>query len=156
MNATMSSREKTDIYGARRARVAEALRARGIAAARFEDFEGMRDPSVRYLCGHPGDAFLIIGADGSSALVAWDRNMADKMASVDRIFSYTDFGRRSADAMCAVLRELGVKRGDKVGMPAATPYPKFVDHVGVLEDWALVCEAGGIDDMVLGMRAVKD
>ena len=156
MNATMTNQEKLDIYKTRRAKVAEALRARGIAAARFEDFEGMRDTSVRYLCGHPGDAFLIVGADGSSALVAWDRNMADRMASVDKIFSYTDFGRRSADAMGAVLAELGVKRGEKVEMPAATPYPKFVDHVGALEDWDLVCEAGGIDETVQGMRAVKD
>ena len=144
------------MYRERREKVAKALRERGIAAARFEDFEYMRSPSVRYLCGHPGDAFLIIGADASSALVAWDRNMADKMASVDAIYSYTDFARRSESAMRFVLTELSIAAGQKVELPAATPYPTFVDHVGALDEWDLVCERGGIDAMVLEMRAVKD
>jgi Xaa-Pro dipeptidase len=148
--------EMKDMYSKRRKEVAQALKDRGIAAARFEDFEHMRSPSVRYLCGHPGDAFLVIGADASSALVAWDRNMADKMASVDRIFSYTDFGRRSQAAMRAVLAELGILAGQKVEMPSATPYPSFVDHVCALDEWDLVCEKDGIDAIVLEMRAVKD
>ncbi|MFA5851976.1 MAG: Xaa-Pro peptidase family protein [Spirochaetales bacterium] len=144
------------IYRKRREKVAKALKERGIAAARFEDFEYMRSPAVRYLCGHPGDAFLIIGADASSALVAWDRNMADRMAKVDKIYSYTDFARRSESAMRFVLTELGIAAGQKVELPAATPYPSFVDHVGALDEWDLVCERGGIDSMVQEMRAVKD
>ena len=145
-----------DIYRRRRDKVAQALRDRGIAAARFEDFEHMRSPSVRYLCGHPGDAFLIIGSEGSSALVAWDRNMADKMASVDRIFSFTDFGRRSESAMRSVLGELGVQTGQKIELPLATPYPSFVDHVGALDEWDFVCEKDGIDATVQEMRSIKD
>jgi len=145
-----------DIYRGRREEVARILRSRGIAAARFEDFEHMRSPSVRYLCGHPGDAFLVIGADASSALVAWDRSMAERMAKVDRIFSYTDFGRKSESAMRFVLGELAIPAGQKVEMPAATPYPSYVDHVGGLEEWDLVCEKGGIDAALLEMRAVKD
>lgn len=145
-----------DMYRRRREKVAQALKNRGIAAARFEDFEHMRSPSVRYLCGHPGDAFLLVGADASSALVAWDRNMADKMASVDKIFSYTDFGRKSESAMRFVLAELGVPAGHKVELPSATPYPTFVDHVGALAEWDLVCEKGGIDATVRDLRAIKD
>lgn len=152
----MTNNSMSAIYSKRREKVAESLKERGIAAARFEDFEYMRSPSVRYLCGHPGDAFLIIGADASSALVAWDRNMADRMASVDKIFSYTDFGRRSESAMRFILAELGIAAGQKVELPAATPYPSFVDHVGALDDWDLICERGGIDATVLDMRAVKD
>lgn len=146
----------SEIYRARREKVAESLRERGIAAARFEDFETMRSPSVRYLCGHPGDAFLVIGADASSVLVAWDRNMADRMASVDKIFSYTDFGRRSVSAMRFVLSELGIAAGQRVELPAATSYPSFVDHVGALDEWDLVCEREGIDARVEEMRAIKD
>jgi len=145
-----------DIYRARREKVAKALKERGIAAARFEDFEHMRSPSVRYLCGHPGDAFLIVTAEASSALVAWDRNMADRMASVDKIYAYTDFGRNSAEAMRFVLGELGIPAGQKLELSAATPYPAFVDYVGALDEWDLVCESGGIDGTVLEMRSLKD
>lgn len=145
-----------DIYLARRQKVAKALKERGIAAARFEDFEHMRCPSVRYLCGQPGDAFLIVTAEASSALVAWDRNMADRMASVDKIYSYTDFSRNSAEAMRFVLGELGIPAGQKLELSAATPYPAFVDYVEALDEWDLVCEAGGIDATLLEMRSMKD
>ncbi len=145
-----------DIFRQRREKVAQALKSRGIAAARFEDFEHIRSPAVRYLCGQPDDAFLVIGADGASALVAWDRNMAEKMAHVDKIFAYTDFGRRSASAMRFVLAELGVPAGQKVELPAATSYPSFVDHVGALDEWDLLCEEGGIDSTLSEMRSVKD
>lgn len=145
-----------DIYRARREKVATALKERGIAAARFEDFENMRSPALRYLCGHPGDAFLIVGADASASLVAWDRNMAEKMASVEAIYAYTDFGRQSETAMRAVLGAMAVPAGAKVELPAATPYPSFVDLVGALEDWDFVCEKNGIDAAVLDMRAIKD
>ncbi|HEY9053597.1 MAG TPA: Xaa-Pro peptidase family protein [Rectinemataceae bacterium] len=143
-------------YRARREKVAAALKARGIAAARFDDFEHMRSPSLRYLCGHPGDAFLIITSEASSALVAWDRIMADRMASVDKIFPYTDFGRNSAEATRFVLSELGIPAGRRLELPEATPYPTFIAHAQALDDWDLVCERGGIDATVLEMRSLKD
>ena len=116
----------------------------------------MRSPSVRYLCGHPGDAFLMISADASAVLVPWDLNMAEKMASVDKILSYTSFGRKSETAMRAALTELGVPAGQKVELPAATPYPVYIDHVAALDEWDLVCESDGIDAALLAMRALKD
>ncbi len=148
--------DNSETYKARRAAVAAGLVERGIAAARFEDFEGMRSPSVRYLCGHPGDAFLLIGADGRSILVAWDVNMAAAHASVDEVLAYTSFGRRSAPAMQTALERIGVAPGSRVELPCATSYPSFVDHVAALDGFDLVCETGGIDDFVLRMRADKD
>lgn len=143
-------------YRARRAELAADLARRGVAAARFEDFEHMRSPSVRYLCGHPGDAFLIVGADGRSALVAWDVNMAALHAHADVVLAYTDFGRRSGPAMRAALEAIGVPAGSRVEMPRATPYPSFVDHVEALEDFDLLCLNDGADKTLLAMRARKD
>jgi Xaa-Pro dipeptidase len=145
-----------EIYRQRRDKLAAAMRTQGIAAARFEDFESMRSPSLRYLCGHPGDAFLVIDSSGNSVLVAWDRAMADKMAFADKVFSYTDFGRRSETALRRVLEELGVPKGARVELPSATPYPRYVDHVGALDEWDLVCRSGGMDEFVLSMRSIKD
>jgi len=144
------------VYRSRRERVAKFISSRGIAAVRFEDFESGRNPSVRYLSGHPSDAFLVIAADGSSVLVPWDENMAHKLASVDAIVPYTSFGRSSEAAMKAVLEQLGIPKGSKVEFPEMTPYPSYIDHVEALEDWDLVCEHGGSDTEVLSMRAVKD
>ncbi|MDX9826643.1 MAG: Xaa-Pro peptidase family protein [Spirochaetia bacterium] len=145
-----------DVYRQRRDKLAAVMRQQGIAAARFEDFEHMRSPSLRYLCGHPGDAFLVVDAGGTSILVAWDRVMADKMAYVDRVFSYTDFGRNSEIALRRVLEELGIPRGANVELPSATAYPRYVDHVAALDEWDLLCRNGGMDDVVVSMRSVKD
>jgi Xaa-Pro dipeptidase len=144
------------MYAKRREKVAAFLRDKGVAAARFEDFEHLRSPSLRYLSGHPGDAFLVISADSGSVLVAWDLNMAEKMASVETILPYTSFGRSSVAALRAALEILGVKPGSRVEMPAFTPYPSFVDHVGALDEWDLLCTDEGADSFVQSSRAVKD
>ncbi|MCE5256156.1 MAG: Xaa-Pro peptidase family protein [Spirochaetaceae bacterium] len=144
------------VYRSRRERVAEFIKSKGIAAVRFEDFEEARSPSVRYLCGHPGDAFLVIGADASSVLVPWDENMANKMASVDKILPYTSFGRRSESAMRSVLEIMNVPKGARVEFPESMSYPSYIEHVAALDDWDLVCEKGGTDTEVLAMRSVKD
>ncbi len=144
------------VFKERRLRLATALKSQGIAAARFDDFEHARSPSIRYLCGHPGDAFLLIDALGNSVLVAWDRVMADKMAVADKVFSYTDFGRRPEVALRHVLEELGIPKGAKIELPSATPYPGYVDHVAALEEWDLICRNDGMDEVVLSMRSVKD
>lgn len=145
-----------DVYRRRRDTLAAAMRKQGIAAVRFEDFENMRSPSLRYLCGHPGDAFLVIDSSGASILVAWDRTMADKMAFVDKVFSYTDSGRRSETALRRVLEELGIPRGGRIELPSATSYPRYVDHVAALDEWDLVCRSGGMDEILLSMRSIKD
>ncbi|HRZ88236.1 MAG TPA: aminopeptidase P family protein, partial [Spirochaetia bacterium] len=59
-------------FAARRGRIAEWLKERGIAAAVFEDREGRRDPTVRYLSGQPGDSLLLVTAAGRGVLVSWD------------------------------------------------------------------------------------
>ncbi len=143
------------VFSERRQKAAAFLRERGLAAARIDDFERQRNPSLRYLTGHPGDAFLVLSASGECILVPWDFTMAQRMASADGILPYTSFGRSSTAAFRAVLDLLGVVPGGRVGMSSSTSYPSFVDHVGVLEEWDIVCEAEGLDSIAERMRAVK-
>ncbi|HRY73214.1 MAG TPA: Xaa-Pro peptidase family protein [Spirochaetia bacterium] len=143
-------------YAARRAAVAARLKEEGIAACLFEDTEGRRDPSIRYLSGQPGDALLVVSAEGSSILVAWDVNMARLYGRVDEILAYGDFQRRPAAALGGCLERLGVPKGSRVELPAVTPYPKFVGYVEALPDFDLVSRESGIGDYVLGLRAAKD
>ncbi len=143
-------------YAERRAKVSARLRETGVGALLIEDTEGRRNPSVRYLCGQPGDALLVISASGSSVLIAWDVNMARSMASIDDILAYTDFQRLPAKALEGALARLEVAPGAQVELPSVTPYPSYVDFVEALPDYDLLCKAGGMDGFILDMRAVKD
>ena len=143
-------------YAARCAKVAAKLREDGLAACMFRDSEGALDTSVRYLTGQPGDAILVVSAEGRRVLAAWDINMAKSMAVADEILPYTDFKRMPTEALAGILARLGVPKGSRVELPATTSYPLYADYVEALADYDLVCRDGGMADYVLGMRAVKD
>jgi Xaa-Pro dipeptidase len=151
----MSGAAKID-RGARRARVASRLVADGIGAALFEDAEGRRDLAVRYLTGQPGDALLVIAADGRSVLVAWDVNLARLLASADETLAYADFARLPLRALSEVLARLGVPEGSRVELPSTFAYPRYVDFVEGLPAFDLVCRNEGIDDEVRASRSIKD
>jgi Xaa-Pro dipeptidase len=141
---------------ARRQKAAARLRADGIAAALFEDAEGRRDQALRYLSGQPGDALLILAADGRSILIAWDLNLARLMSDADEILAYTDFSRLPMRALGSALERLGLSAGSKVELPSGFAYPRYVDFVEGLPDYDLICRADGIDETVRGLRSVKD
>jgi len=143
-------------YAARRAKISAKLREEGLGACLFQDTEGRRDPSLRYLSGQPTDALLVVTAEGGSVLVAWDINMARAMAQVDEALPYSDFKRLPTEALAAVLPRLGVKKGARVELPANTPYPLYLKYVETLEDYDPLCREEGIDEFALGLRAVKD
>jgi Xaa-Pro dipeptidase len=140
----------------RLARVAERLGAEGIAAALFEDAEGMRDRAIRYLSGQPGDALLVVSAEGRSILVAWDLNLARLFANASEILSYADFERLPVRAVAGILSRLGVPALSKIELPSTFAYPRYVDFVEGLPDYDLLCRAEGMDGFVRGLRAIKD
>jgi prolyl-tRNA editing enzyme YbaK/EbsC (Cys-tRNA(Pro) deacylase) len=59
-------------------------------------------------------------------------------------------------ALRRVLEELGIPRGGRIELPSATSYPRYVDHVAALDEWDLVCRSGGMDEILLSMRSIKD
>jgi len=143
-------------YERRRHALAAKIADQNVAMAMFEDTEGRRDPSIRYFCGHPGDALLFIAADGRSLLVPWDVNMAASMASVDAVAAYTDFSRSPFAAMAGALERLGVPGGSVVDLPSVTPYPMYVDYVEACPDHDFRCSDDGSAKLAAEMRAVKD
>ncbi|MFH2114902.1 MAG: Xaa-Pro peptidase family protein, partial [Spirochaetota bacterium] len=143
-------------YGKRRYSLAGNLAERGLAMAMFEDTEGRRDPSIRYFCGHPGDALLFIASDGRSMLVPWDMNMASAMASIEQILAYTDFDRTPYKAMEGALARLGIKDGGRIDLPSVTPYPMYIAYVETCPDHDFECSDDGSARTAAAMRAVKD
>lgn len=141
---------------ARRDRVAAKLRDEGLAAALFEDAEGRRDLSLRYLTGQPGDAILLIAADGRSILVAWDVNMARLRGEADEILAYADFERQPTRALAGMLSRLNVPAGSRIELPSTTAYPRYVNFVEAIPDYDFSCREGGMDEFVRSVRSVKD
>ena len=152
MNAggTMNAYEK------RRRTLADSLAKKGQALAMFEDTEGRRDPSIRYFCGHPGDALLFIASDGRSLLVPWDTNMATAMASIEKTTAYTDFDRSPYKAMAGAIASLGIKAGSRIDLPTVTPYPMYINYVEACPDHDFDCSDDGSARTAAAMRAVKD
>jgi len=143
-------------YSRRRAALAAELVRSDLAAAMVSDFEHGRDSSLRYLSGQPSDAMLVMDSRGTSVLIAWDVNMANRMGDADHILAYTDFGRQAGGALRAALELLGVPQGSQIAIPAATSYPDYIELVQSLEEYDLVCEKNGVDMFIKEMRARKD
>lgn len=143
-------------FAARRGRMAEWLKERGIAAAVFEDREGRRDPTVRYLSGQPGDSLLLVTAAGRGVLVSWDVNMAKKLAEADEILAYGDFERRPVRAVLGVLAREGIRPGSQVELPSTLAYPEYIRYAEEGADFDFLCREDGADEYARGLRAVKD
>jgi len=127
-------------YSRRRSALAAELMRKGLSAVIVSDFENGRDSSLRYLCGQPSDALLVVNKNATSVLIAWDVNMAHRMGDSNHILPFTDFGRQSAQALKAALDLLGLEKGSKIALPASTPYPEYIELVQSLDAFDLICE----------------
>lgn len=140
-------------YRSRLQAVLSYLEGQELDAVLLIDLEGQRDRSVRYLCGNPRDALLIVTAAGRSVLVPWDVPLAERTASVDRIAPFTDYGRSLTAAARTLLAAEGCAR---VEVSGKLSYPQVGLLRQELAGCSVVCRQGGIDAHVLGLRQRKD
>ncbi|GHV96251.1 hypothetical protein AGMMS50293_25710 [Spirochaetia bacterium] len=127
-----------------------------IALIMFEDCEERRDQSVRWLSGHPGDALLFISLDRKTLLVPWDLNLAKIYARADLIIPYSDFDRLPVKAIQGAAKKFGIPVGSKIEIPPVTPYPVFLNYVGELTDFDILCHERSAALKVKKFRAIKD
>lgn len=127
-----------------------------ISLAVFEDTEGRRDRTIRYLTGQPGDALLLLSLDRHTVLVPWDINLAKAYAEADMLIPYSEFDRLPCNAIEAVTEMLGIPPGSKIEIPPVTPYPLFLNYVGELTDFDILCRERGLAAEARKIRAVKD
>ncbi|MDR0585091.1 MAG: Xaa-Pro peptidase family protein [Treponema sp.] len=127
-----------------------------ITLAVFEDTEGRRDRTIRHLTGQPGDALLLLSLDRKTVLVPWDINMAKVYAHADMIIPYSEFERLPCKAIAVVAEMLGIPAGSKIEIPPVTPYPLFLNYVGKLTDFDILCRERGLSAEARKIRAVKD
>jgi Xaa-Pro dipeptidase len=142
----------------RRQRLRAFLAEQGLFAAVLGDWENERTANVRYLSGHPSDAFLFLFSSGRSVLVPWDVNLAGRTADVDEVIPYADFKRNAVDTVLQVLKAGGLERAKlpKVEFSARSSHLRVLELRESLKGAEVVVRAGGIDGEIARMRAVKD
>ncbi|MCL2176212.1 MAG: Xaa-Pro peptidase family protein, partial [Treponema sp.] len=146
------------MYKKRLEKVWDWMIEEGIALAMLEDSETNRDQNIRWLTGQPGDAVLFLTADRNILLAAWDVNLAKIYASKSPaiIVPYNDFERKPLTALVVMAKTLGIPMGSRIEIPSVTSYPTFLNYVGELTDYDILCRENGLASEIKKMRAVKD
>jgi Xaa-Pro dipeptidase len=128
-----------------------------IAAVVFQDSEAKRDPAIRYFTGHPGDALLILAANGESVLLPWDEPLAQKKAQVGTVIPYTDYKLQMLQAIKPVLQKIGIPSDTRIDVAPATPHPFFLQAVESWAPYIVRCrDTDGAHQAAVEMRSVKD
>lgn len=157
MNETQENNENlSKIYKNRRRKLALQMKNQGVAAILFEDKDGCRDPAVRYYTGHPNDALFILFSDETSFLVAWDENLAKKMANVGKIIPYSRYENSHIRAVKAIANYAKIEGKQTFELPEVTSYPDFLQYVDALSGWDVRCRKQSLHNFAEMQRAVKD
>jgi Xaa-Pro dipeptidase len=143
-------------YQARLEKIWDWMSQEGIALVMFEDTEGRRDASVRWLTGHPSDALLFLSVDRKSLLVPWDMILAKAYSRASFIIPYNNFDRISKKAIRGAVEKLKITPGSKIEIPPVTSYPAFLDFVGDLSDFDIICRNESTAAHTLALRTIKD
>ena len=143
-------------YNNRLDKIYDWMAREGIALVMLQDYKPVKNPAVRWLTGHPEDAFLFLSVERRSLLVPWDINMAKFMAQADEIVPYGDFDRQAVKALGGALKHMKIPKNSRVEIPGATSYPMFLKYVEGIQDYDIICREGGLKAELEKYRAVKD
>jgi len=146
------------VLAARFTKIWDWMAQEGVTLLMLEDTESRRDQNIRWLTGLPSDALLFLSLDRRAVLAAWDLNLAKFYASQAPVMlaSYNDFDRQPCKAITAVAQNLGIPAGSKIEIPSVTPYPAFLDYVGELTNFDILCRENGAAAELRKFRSVKD
>jgi Xaa-Pro dipeptidase len=146
------------IHTARLEKIYDWMAQEGIALLMLEDTETRRDQNIRWLTGLPGDALLFLSVERMAILAAWDVNLARLYAAQSPVMvaSYNDFDRKPVKAVSIIAEKFSLPAGAKIEIPPVTPYPAFLDFVGNLTEYDILCRENGAAAEIIKMRAVKD
>ena len=122
----------------------------------MDDFENVRNISVRWLTGHPMDALLVVFASGKTVLVPWDVNTANERSVVGQIIPYATYKRSFRDAVTGVLRENGTAADHRVEFPGRTSHLRWKELQEDLPGVQIVLRPDGFESFIGKARVVKD
>ena len=148
--------EPKKFYEDRIIKLADYLFEHDFGAAVFIDNEEHRDPSIRYLTGHPSDAVLVVFSDGYDVLVPWDEILAKKISFCSKMIPYTKYKNDSIAAVKAVMKKTTHATNKKIAMPPYITYPEFLKFLDALDDFDLKCDEESAHKFLTECRMVKD
>jgi len=150
--------KQSAVYAARLEKIYDWMAQEGITLLMLEDTETRRDHNIRWLTGQPGDALLFLSIERKAVLAAWDINLAKIYAanSPVMITSYNDFDRKPVKAISIIAQKYKIPSGSRIEIPSITPYPVFLNFVGELTDYDIICKENGISSKISKLRAIKD
>ena len=152
----MKSSAAVNPFQARLEKIWDWMAQEGISLVLFENTEGFRDQTVRWLCGHPCDALLFLSVDRATMLVPWDINLAKVHARADVIIPYSEFNRLPVKAVAGAVKKLSIPHGAKIEIPPVTPYPQFLNYLSELTDYDILCRDRCAVLYAQKLRAIKD
>jgi Xaa-Pro dipeptidase len=144
------------VYEKRQSKIYDWMARESVALIMIVDFEGSRDPAVRWLSGQPGDGLLFLSVTRKSLLVPWDINMAMLYAQADSVIPYAEFDRTPIKALKSAAELLKIPAGSRIEIPPSTSYPQFLRYVEKLSSFDVICRESGIWLELEKGRAVKD
>lgn len=144
------------IFEERRNALCNFMKSNEIYACVFEDSEENRDANVRYFSGHINDGILIVSDSGYSVLIAWDVNLAQDNAYVDKIIPFTQYERDNVRAIKAILSTFAPRKKQVVEISPKSSYILFLKIVDALVNWDVRCKNNSCHDFAVAMRAIKD
>jgi Xaa-Pro dipeptidase len=143
------------IYQDRREKLYRIINRQNLALVMFEDTETRRDPAIRWLTGHPGDALLFLSSN-KSLLVPWDINIAAQFADADNIIPYNDFERQAVKAFIKAVDYFQIPLNTHIEIPPVTPHPIFLQYEESLPNFKVLCRNKGVHSEVEVLRTIKD
>jgi Xaa-Pro dipeptidase len=147
---------RAGLFESRRAGIYDWMAQKGVALVMFEDAEGRRDPAIRWMTGHPGDALLFLSVTRRAMLVPWDINLAALYGKADAAVPYAEFEMSPVAALKAAAKQLKIPPGSRAEIPPVTPYPLFLKYLEALSDFDVLCRDEGAGERVRNFRARKD
>lgn len=148
--------EFKEIYKNRRKKVVEYLNNNNLGGAVFIDSEAHRDPTIRYLTGHPSDAVFIIFETGKNILIPWDEILASKISYADKIIPYTKYKNSDIQAIQSNVNTAKSIKNMKIEFPPYITYPEFLRFIDALPLWDVRCKENGIHQHIVELRMIKD
>ncbi|NHJ49409.1 MAG: aminopeptidase P family protein [Asgard group archaeon] len=99
------------------------MEAQGIDLIFISDWEHSRDVNMRYLTGHPMDAYLTITASGETTLIPWDVGLAEDHAEADTIVTDENARQNYAEFVAKSTS----KDTPVIGLNLNAPYKVILD-----------------------------
>ncbi len=130
------------------------MKKRSIDVVLVSDFETGRNKNLLYLSGQPSDAQILLFADGSTTLVAWDMIVAEQLSEVDKLVDVGEYNRSYRAALVDVLKEK-FKGSFSLEVLPTESHLLALQLQEAFPDSKIICQGDGIANAFIQARSIK-